>query len=85
MTLFIRVLSPAISFLSWSADRILALLPVRSAPAMTSIEDIIAFVDEGGRSGALNREESHMMGNVLRRVDQVLASRVAEPPPADVP
>jgi len=74
MTLFIRVLSPAISFLSWSADRILALLPVRSAPAVTSVEDILAFVDEGERSGALNPEESHMMGNVLRLEDRRLAA-----------
>lgn len=82
MTLFIRVLSPAISFLSWSADRILGLLPVRSAPAVTSIEDIIAFVDEGERSGALNPEESHMMGNVLRLEDRRLAAIMT--PVADV-
>ncbi len=74
MTLFIRVLSPAIRFLSWSADRILALLPVRSAPAVTSFEDILAFVDEGERSGALNPEESHMMGNVLRLEDRRMAA-----------
>lgn len=74
MTLFIRVLSPAIRFLSWSADRILALLPVRSAPALASVEDILAFVDEGTRSGALNPEESHMMGNVLRLEDRRLAA-----------
>ncbi len=74
MTVFIRILSPAIRFLSWSADRILALLPVRSAPAVTSIEDILAFVDEGERSGALNPEESHMMGNVLRLEDRRMAA-----------
>ncbi len=74
MTWFIRLLSPAIRFLSWAADRILALLPVRSAPAVTSIEDILAFVDEGERSGALNLEESHMMGNVLRLEDRRLAA-----------
>ncbi|MFA5082949.1 MAG: hemolysin family protein [Hydrogenophilaceae bacterium] len=82
MALFIRVLSPAILFLSWSADRILALLPFRSAPALTSIEDILAFVDEGERSGALNPEESHMMGNVLRLEDRRLASVMT--PVADV-
>lgn len=82
MTLFIRVLSPAIRFLSWSADRILALLPVRSAPAVASIEDILAFVDEGARSGALNPEESHMMGNVLRLEDRRLAAIMT--PVADV-
>jgi putative hemolysin len=74
MTLFIRVLSPAIRFLSWAADRILALLPVRSAPAVTSVEDILAYVDEGERSGALNAEESYMMGNVLRLEDRRLAA-----------
>ena len=74
MSLFIRLLSPAIRLLSWSADRILALLPVRSAPAVTSVEDIIAFVDEGARSGALHPEESHMMGNVLRLEDRRLGA-----------
>ena len=74
MTLFIRLLSPAIRFLSWSADRVLALLPVRSAPAVASVEDILAFVDEGERSGALHPEESHMMGNVLRLEDRRLAA-----------
>lgn len=74
MILFIRVLSPAIRFLSWSADRVLALLPVRSAPAVASVEDILAFVDEGARSGALAPEESHMMGNVLRLEDRRLAA-----------
>jgi putative hemolysin len=33
MSLFIRVLSPAIRFLSFMADRVLALLPIRAAPA----------------------------------------------------
>jgi putative hemolysin len=82
MAIFIRVLSPGIRFLSWSADRILALLPVRSAPALTSIEDILAFVDEGERSGALAPEESHMMGNVLRLEDRRLAAIMT--PVADV-
>jgi putative hemolysin len=82
MALFIRLLSPAIRFLSWSADRILALLPVRSAPAVTSVEDILAFVDEGARSGALAPEESHMMGNVLRLEDRRLAAIMT--PVADV-
>ena len=82
MGLFITVLSPAIRFLSWSADRILALLPVRSAPALTSVEDILAFVDEGARSGALAPEESHMMGNVLRLEDRRLAAIMT--PVADV-
>ena len=82
MTLFIRLLSPAIRFLSWSADRLLALLPVRSAPAVTSAEDILAFVDEGERSGALAPEESHMVGNVLRLEDRRLAAIMT--PVADV-
>lgn len=74
MRLFIRLLAPAIRFLSWAADRILALLPVRSAPAVTSVEDILAFVDEGARAGALAPEESHMMGNILRLEDRRLAA-----------
>ncbi len=82
MTLFIRLLSPAIHFLSWTSDRILGLLPIRSAPAQASIEDILAFVDEGERSGALAPEESHMMGNVLRLDDRRLAAIMT--PVADV-
>ena len=82
MTLFIRVLSPAIHLLSWSADRILAVLPIRSAPAITSVEDIIAFVDEGAKMGAFAPEESHLMGNVLRLEDRRLAAIMT--PAADV-
>lgn len=82
MGVFIRVLGPAIGFLSWAADRILALLPVRSAPAVTSVEDILAFVDESARSGALAPEEQLLMGNVLRLDDRRLAAIMT--PVADV-
>ncbi|MCW8919474.1 MAG: hemolysin family protein [Gammaproteobacteria bacterium] len=74
MLIFIRLLSPAIHLLSWLADRILALLPIDHAPAVTSIEDILAFVDEGERCGTLAPEESHLVGNVLRLDDRRLAS-----------
>ena len=74
MTVFIRLLSPAIHILSWFADRILALLPFDYAPSVTSIEDILAFVDEGERCGTLAPEESHLVGNVLRLDDRRLAS-----------
>lgn len=82
MALFIRILSPAIHLLSWSADRILALLPIRSAPAVTSVEDILAFVDEGFKMGSIAQEESHLLGNVLRLEDQRLAAIMT--PTADV-
>ena len=65
MAVFIRLLSPAVHILSWFADRILALLPWDYAPAVASIEDILAFVDEGERSGAIAPEESHLVNNVL--------------------
>jgi putative hemolysin len=74
MSLFIRLLSPGIRFLSFVADRILGLLPIRAAPAVTSVEDILAFVDEGERSGAIAPEESHLFGNVLRLEDWRLAT-----------
>lgn len=74
MSIFIRLLSPIIHLLSWLADRILALLPIDHAPAVTSIEDILAFVDEGERCGTLDPEESHLLGNVLRLDDRRLAS-----------
>ena len=74
MSVFIRVLLPAVHALSWLADRILALLPWDYAPAVTSIEDILAFVDEGERAGTLAPEESHLLNNVLRLDERHLTS-----------
>ncbi len=74
MSLFILLLSPAIRFLSFIADHILALLPIPSVPAVTSIEDILAFVDEGERTGTIAPEESELFGNVLRLEDWRLAT-----------
>lgn len=82
MAFFIRMLSPAIHFLSWSADRLLAILPIQSAPAITSVEDILAFVDEGEKMGSIAPEESHLLGNVLRLEDSRLAAIMT--PAADV-
>ena len=82
MSVFIRLLSPAVHMLSWFADRILALLPWDYAPAVTSIEDILAYVDEGERSGTLEPEESHLLSNVLRLDERHLASIMS--PIADV-
>ena len=65
MHLFIRVLSPAIKLLSWSADLVLKLLPFRSAPDVIGVEDIMAALDEGERVGAIAPEESHLLGNVF--------------------
>lgn len=74
MGVFIRVLSPAIRLLSWSADMTLRLLPFRSAPDVTSIEDILAAVDEGTRSGAIAPEESHLLGNIFLLEDRHVAA-----------
>ena len=74
MVLFIRALYPAIRFLSFAADRVLALLPIRAAPAITSMEDILAFVDEGERAGSIAPEESELFGNVMRLEDWRLAT-----------
>lgn len=74
MVLFIRLLYPAIRFLSFAADRVLALLPVRAAPAITSMEDILAFVNEGERAGAIAPEESELFVNVMRLEDWRLAT-----------
>lgn len=82
MSVFIRLLSPAVHMLSWVADRILALLPWDYAPAVTSIEDILAYVDEIERSGTLEPEESHLLSNVLRLDERHLASIMS--PIADV-
>jgi putative hemolysin len=74
MELFIRLLSPAIRLLSWSADLVLKLLPVRSAPEVTGVEDILAAVDEGERSGAIAPEESHLLGNIFLLEDRHVAA-----------
>ena len=74
MSIFIRLLSPMIRFLSFAADRVLALLPIRAAPAVTSMEDILAYVDEGERAGAIAPEESQLFGNVMRLEDWRLAA-----------
>jgi putative hemolysin len=74
MRVFIAVLSPAIQFLSWSADRVLALLPLRSAPAVTRVEDILALVDEGELAGSIGKEQSHLLWNIFRLEDRHLAA-----------
>ncbi len=71
---FIRVLAPAIRLLSWSADMVLKLLPFRSAPEVTGIEDILAVVGEGERSGAIAPEESHLLGNIFLLEDRHIAA-----------
>ncbi len=74
MRLFIRVMSPLIHVLSWAADIILRLLPVKAAPAVVSVEDILAYVDEGQRAGEIAPEESHLLGNVFRLEDWRVAA-----------
>lgn len=74
MRLFILFLEPAIRLLSWSADRVLALLPLRSVPAVTGVEDILALVDESEQSGSIGKEQSHLLWNVFRLEDRHLAA-----------
>jgi putative hemolysin len=74
MRLFIKVMSPAIRLLSWSADRVLSLFSVRAAPEVTGVEDILAVVEEGRRTGAIGAEESHMLGNVFLLEDRHVAA-----------
>ncbi len=74
MELFIQVLSPAIRFLSWSADMVLKLLPFRSAPEVTGVEDVLAALDEGARTGAIAPEESHLLGNIFLLEDRHVAA-----------
>jgi len=82
MQWFIRLLSPAIHFLSWASDVVLRLLPLRSAPAVTGVEDILAYVDESERAGAIRPEESHLLGNVFRLDDRRVGAVMT--PAADV-
>jgi putative hemolysin len=74
MRWFIMLLGPAIRLLSWCADRVLSLLPFRSAPAVTGVEDILALVDEGELSGSIGKEQSHLLWNVFRLEDRHLAA-----------
>lgn len=74
MRVFILLLAPAIRLLSWSADRLLGLLPFRSAPAVTGVEDILAMVDEGELSGSIGKEQSHLLWNIFRLEDRHLAA-----------
>ncbi|MFB0935116.1 MAG: hemolysin family protein [Propionivibrio sp.] len=82
MSLFIRTMSPLIHLLSWAADVVLRLLPVKAAPAVVSIEDILAYVDESERAGEIAPEESHLLGNVFRLEDWRVAAIMT--PAADV-
>ena len=74
MRFFILLLAPAIRLLSWSADRLLGLLPFRSAPTVTGVEDILAMVDEGELSGSIGKEQSHLLWNIFRLEDRHLAA-----------
>ena len=74
MRWFIMLLEPVIRLLSWSANQVLGLLPFRSAPAVTGVEDILALVDEGELSGSIGKEQSHMLWNVFRLEDRHLAA-----------
>lgn len=74
MGFFIRLIAPAIRLLSWSADQVLKLLPVRSVPEVTSVEDILAVVDEGERAGSIAPEESELLWNVFRLEDRHVAA-----------
>lgn len=74
MRLFIMLLAPAIRVLSWSADLVLRMLPFRSAPAVTGVEDILALVDEGELSGSIGKEQSHLLWNIFRLEDRHLAA-----------
>ncbi|HEX4919050.1 MAG TPA: hemolysin family protein [Limnobacter sp.] len=73
MALFIKVMRPAIALLSKGADLVLKLMPFKAAPAVSSVEDILAFLHESEQAGSLAPEETHLMGNVLRLEDRRLA------------
>ncbi|HEY1057660.1 MAG TPA: hemolysin family protein [Limnobacter sp.] len=74
MSAFIALMRPAIALLSKGADLVLALVPFKAAPAVNSVEDILAFLNENQQDGALAPEETHLMGNVLRLEDRRLAA-----------
>ncbi|MCE2745880.1 MAG: hemolysin family protein [Burkholderiales bacterium] len=74
MAIFLKVLSPAIALLSKGSDLVLSFIPFKAAPAVSTIEEIQAFLDEGAKTGMLAPEERHLMSNVLRLEDRRLAS-----------
>lgn len=72
VSIYLKVLSPAIHILSWISNAILDLLPVKSVSSVTTLEDIMAYLDEGSKVGTLAPEESHLLSNVLRLDDKSL-------------
>ena len=82
MALFIRTLSPLIHGLSPAAHLVLRALPIHTAPTVVSIEDILAYVDEGERAGEIAPEESHLLGNIFRLEDRRVVAIMT--PAADV-
>lgn len=77
MIVFLQVLSPAISVLSFVSNLVLQFLPVKSAPAVTTVEDIMAYLDEGSKTGALAPEESQLLNNVLKLDDRLLPAMMS--------
>ena len=49
MSVFLKVLGPAIALLSKGSDLVLAFIPFKAAPAVTTIEEIQAYLDEGAK------------------------------------
>jgi putative hemolysin len=47
---------------------------LRSARAVTGVEDILALVDEGELSGSIGKEQSHLLWNVFRLEDRHLGA-----------
>lgn len=74
MAVFIQLMSPAIALLSKGADLVLSFMPFKAAPAVSSVEDILAFLNESEKSGSIAAQETHLMGNVLRLEDRRLAA-----------
>lgn len=81
MNLLSMVASPAVSFLSWSTDRLLRLSGIRvEKEQKVTKEEVSVLVREGVVTGSLDRTESRMIEGVLR-LDVIDAAQIMTPKP----
>jgi putative hemolysin len=70
-----RVASPLVWLLQVSTDAVMKLLPLRSAPRTSLIEDEVrALIATGAKEGVFQRREQEMLEGVLRLADRPVES-----------
>jgi putative hemolysin len=70
-----RIAAPLVWLLQVSTDAVMKLLPLRSAPQATLIEDEVrALIATGAKEGVFHRREQEMLEGVLRLADRPVES-----------